>query len=63
MPRPSCKPTEKETAPRPALILLSSAGLVYHRCEPVRVDGDEVGIVFLEQGKRNVQIRGPAAVE
>ena len=32
-------------------LLLSSTGLVYRRCELVRVDGDEVGIVFLEQGK------------
>ena len=32
-------------------LLLSSTGLVYRRRELVRVDGDEVGIVFLEQGK------------
>ena len=32
-------------------LLLSSTGLVYRRCELVRVDGDELGIVFLEQGK------------
>jgi len=32
-------------------LLLSSTGLVYRRCDLVRVDGDEVGIVFLKQGK------------
>jgi hypothetical protein len=32
-------------------LLLSSTGLVYRRCELVRVDGDELGIVLLEQGK------------
>ena len=32
-------------------LLLSSTGLVYRRSELVRVDGDEISIVFLEQGK------------
>ena len=32
-------------------LLLSSTGLVCRRCELIRVDGDELGIVFLEQGK------------
>jgi hypothetical protein len=47
-------------------LLLSSTGLVYRRCELVRVDGDEVGIVFLEQGKyakRKSSKRRSAVVE
>jgi hypothetical protein len=32
-------------------LLLSSTGLVYRRCELVRVAGDEIGIAFPEQGR------------
>ena len=47
-------------------LLLSSTGLVYRRCELVSVDGDELGIVFLEQGKYAKRKRSkprPAVVE
>ncbi len=33
-------------------LLLSSTGLVYRRCEMVRVNGEEIGIRFLEEKKR-----------
>ena len=33
-------------------LLLSSTGLVYRRCEMVRVNGEEVGVRFLEEKKR-----------
>ena len=33
-------------------LLLSSTGLVYRRCEMVRVNGEEMGIRFLEEKKR-----------
>ena len=32
-------------------LLLSSTGLVYRRCELVRVAGDEIGIAFPEQSR------------
>ena len=33
-------------------LLLSSTGLVYRRCEMARVNGDEIGVRFLEEKKR-----------
>ena len=33
-------------------LLLSSTGLVYRRCEMVRVNGEEIGVKFLEEKKR-----------
>ncbi len=33
-------------------LLLSSTGLVYRRCEMARINGDEIGVRFLEEKKR-----------
>lgn len=32
-------------------LLLSSTGLAFRRCQLVRVDGDQLGVEFLAQGK------------
>jgi hypothetical protein len=32
-------------------LLLSSTGLAYRRCQLVRVDGNQIGVAFLAQGK------------
>ena len=33
-------------------LLLSSTGLAYRRCEVVRINGDEIGVRFLEEKKK-----------
>ena len=34
-------------------LLLSSTGLAYRRCEMMRINGDEMGVRFLEEKKRS----------
>ncbi len=38
-------------------LLLSSTGLAYRRCEMIRINGDEMGVRFLEE-KKNKKARG-----
>ncbi len=33
-------------------LLLSSTGLAYRRCEVVRINGDEIGVRFLDEKKK-----------
>ena len=43
-------------------LLLSSTGLAYRRCELAWVNGDQIGVVFLERSnrKRKVTAKTPA---
>jgi hypothetical protein len=34
-------------------LLLSSTGLVYRRCEMIRISGDEIGVHFLKEQNRS----------
>jgi len=36
-------------------LLLSSTGLAFRRCQLVRVDGDQLGVEFLAQGKKKTR--------
>jgi len=38
-------------------LLLSSTGLAYRRCELSWVNGDQIGVTFLKQGKKNKPAR------
>ena len=45
-------------------LALSKSGSVFRRCEMVRVNGDELGVRFLERDKKKVSarpLRGPPA--
>ncbi|BAM86109.1 hypothetical protein S58_00880 [Bradyrhizobium oligotrophicum S58] len=41
-------------------LLLSSTGLAYRRCELAWVNGDQIGVTFLKQGKKKTNKRAPA---
>jgi hypothetical protein len=40
-------------------LLLSSTGLAFRRCSLVRVNGDEIGIKFVEDNARGKRSAGP----
>jgi hypothetical protein len=42
-------------------LLLSSTGLAYRRCELAWVNGDQIGVTFLKQGKKKQARRGAEA--
>ena len=46
-------------------LLLSSTGLAYRRCKMVRVNGDQVGVVFIKQeaGSKKKQAAIPKRVD
>ncbi|CAL74052.1 PilZ domain-containing protein [Bradyrhizobium sp. HKCCYLRH2060] len=41
-------------------LLLSSTGLAYRRCELAWVNGDQIGVTFLKQGKKKTNKRATA---
>jgi len=41
-------------------LLLSSTGLAYRRCELAWVNGDQIGVTFLKQGKKKTSKRAAA---
>ncbi|MGJ4880475.1 MULTISPECIES: PilZ domain-containing protein [unclassified Bradyrhizobium] len=41
-------------------LLLSSTGLAYRRCELAWVNGDQIGVTFLKQGKKKTNKRAAA---
>ncbi|MGJ4951100.1 PilZ domain-containing protein [Bradyrhizobium sp. HKCCYLS20291] len=41
-------------------LLLSSTGLAYRRCELAWVNGDQIGVTFLKQGKKKASKRAAA---
>ena len=41
-------------------LLLSSTGLAYRRCELAWVNGDQIGVTFLKQGKKKANKRAAA---
>ena len=41
-------------------LLLSSTGLAYRRCELAWVNGDQIGVTFLKQGKKKANTRAAA---
>ncbi|NPU11839.1 MULTISPECIES: PilZ domain-containing protein [Bradyrhizobium] len=41
-------------------LLLSSTGLAYRRCELAWVNGDQIGVTFLKQGKKKSNKRATA---
>ncbi|MGJ5040503.1 MULTISPECIES: PilZ domain-containing protein [unclassified Bradyrhizobium] len=41
-------------------LLLSSTGLAYRRCELAWVNGDQIGVTFLKQGKKKTNKRASA---
>ena len=43
-------------------LLLSSTGLAYRRCELAWVNGDQIGVIFLRQGKKKKPARQDAEV-
>jgi PilZ domain-containing protein len=43
-------------------LLLSSTGLAYRRCELAWVNGDQMGVTFLRQGKKKKPARHDAEV-
>jgi hypothetical protein len=42
-------------------LLLSSTGLAYRRCELAWVNGDQIGVTFLKQGKKKSARQGAEA--
>jgi PilZ domain len=42
-------------------LLLSSTGLAFRRCQMVRIDGDQIGVQFLERDKKKKSLKRPLA--
>lgn len=42
-------------------LLLSSTGLAYRRCKMVRVNGDQIGVIFLKLDTTKKRTASPAA--